>query len=709
MGLKVFGVGSTDQKSNNLLRDPKNNRNSQNVMTNINGEYTKRPGTIDDPMFDEYYDSDFPSNMIFIKSLDEYFYSDGVNYHSIKNGVDKTIPGLIGAETGVITQITGAEYLNTFIFTHQSRQLGTYKYDARSVYRAGLPTPIISGVTAGSFFLLSFFEFIDNQGNTIYGPATITPNVSQTTSVTFNTFRDPGVVGFFQNDILTIPVTSGVPITLNKTSNVLTGVTAITALDGDYVIIRNNTLEFPATFNGVPIITIGVQSSTPGTTPQDFFLRLKILTIVGTTVTFDPESFQDREIVISTSLTGSYNILHNTALRLFTSSSETTGYEGKISQFSVRVNNTQTSNTRAVNLTTVTNSVLLSDFYDITTSKLRPPKCKYINTYGQQLVCSNVLSFWDFDNKETNYTNNDLVMYSDLSTGDLGENFSEGNRQLIGNTYDGEITGAERVKDSMLIFKNRSAFSLDGVLIPGQYSLRKIETNEIGCLSDNSILVTDSEVMFQGQDGLYAIDGYRCIKITEFLDPFFSSVDKSKTRSVMNNEMDQFLFWTDFGIVVFDYAFKKWYIWKSIDSVNGITVDNNQSIRFIGLTSANMFQTPLNDNGVAIDAFIDSTWFDLGEPGLLKKATDIRVYAMNNSGQTIEFTYYMDWSLSKIKGPYTINMSSPSIVTIHRNLDIIQNQSFSFRFRNNVINENLNLSGYEVETGVIQKKDKNVK
>ena len=147
-----------------------------------------------------------------------------------------------------------------------------------------------------------------------------------------------------------------------------------------------------------------------------------------------------------------------------------------------------------------------------------------------------------------------------------------------------------RVKDSLIVFKDKMVFAMDGVLIPGQYALRKIETNEIGCTSFKSILSVENALMFQGQDGIYITDGYKAEKASTKLDPFFTSVDNQLTRSVMNNALDQYLFWTDQGIVVFDYRNKKLFIWDSIDASSGITVDNDLSIRFFGPTKAANFK-----------------------------------------------------------------------------------------------------------------------
>ena len=98
----------------------------------------------------------------------------------------------------------------------------------------------------------------------------------------------------------------------------------------------------------------------------------------------------------------------------------------------------------------------------------------------------------------------------------------------------------------------------------------------------------------------------------------------------------------------------------------------------------------------------------MGEPGLLKKATFIRIYAFHPLNQKIDLKYYFDWNLGLSKGPFTIEMD-PNTPTVKRNFDIIQNQSFMLEFRNNYLNEGLNISGYEVNVDVIQSRDKNVK
>lgn len=692
MGLKLFGVGGIDQKSNNLLRDPMDLVDGRNVMASIDNDYIKRPGTEEDTQFtdDDYND------MIFIKSLNQYFHRFNNEYVTYENGVRRQVYKFADPVFSGDSNISLAEYLNTAIFTHEENQNFTAKYDGNTVYRSGLPTPlttITSGNGSGGF-LLTFFDFMDAKGNILLGPATINECLaSGTIGFNYTTLKDTG----FCSSYLKVAL-STTPIVINSISNVLTYSSCSNdIIVGSKVIFRNRGTTISITDPG-----------NPNRSFSDDYLILTVTAKTPTQLTFNTSDFNGKQLAMALfSGSGTFNVHGGLVLRTFFSTSKTTGYtyQGLTSLNGQLVDNSTSVDSGSYAFFTDYDS-LLSDIYDITTSKLRPPNCKYLYTYGYQLVCAPAISFYNFENKQIPYTNNDLIMYSDLSTGDLGENFSEGNRQLIGNTYDGFLTGLARVKDSIIATKNRSIWALDGILIPGQYALRKIETNQIGCLSAKSLLEIDSAIMFQGQDGIYATDGYKCEKVSEKLDPFFRTIDPLLTRSVMNNDFDQYLFWTDQAIVVFDYHYKKIYLWDSIDASKGITVDNELSIRFFSALKSTKFQTDLNDSGVAIDAYIRSAWHDLGEPGLLKKATFLRLYAFNNVLQKISLKYFLDWDETKFKGPFEFDMDT---VTVKRNLDVIQNQSFSFEFRNNVIDQDLNISGYEINAGIIQERDKNVK
>jgi hypothetical protein len=697
MGLKLFGPGGIDQKSNHLLRDPRKLRDARNIEYNTHKEYVKRDGSD----IDIDFTGDNYSDVVYIKSLGEYFFRDGSDYKRYKSGSKRTIPKFVDPSTSGLSIISGDEYLNTFVFTHTSGQICTATYDGSSIYRSGLPTPATLPIGTGSgYYMLSFFEFIDAQGNTIYGPSTINENVATGSfNITFDTLAKEGFCASFLRASI-----STTPIVLDSTSRTITYDTISSDIVvGGKVVFRDR---------GNTIVLSDVV--TPSRDMNSDFIILEIESVdVGTKlITFTADSFKTTRVTIA--LTSGSPVIANIhggcVLRIMFSNTETTGYTTLQSSLNgVLVDNSSTTQTATISFTSTVYDTLLSDFYDITTSKLRPPRCAHIKVFGDQIVCGNVLGFYDFENKETKYTNNDLVMYSDTSSGDIGFNFSEINRQLIGNTYDGEITGLVRARDSMIVFKDTSIYSLDGVLIPGQYGLRKIETNEIGCLFEKSIISMDGVVLFQGQDGIYQLNGYKAEKVTDQLDPFFETIDPSQTRSVVRNKKDQFLFYTDQGVAVFDYHYKEWFIWDSLTAPKGLIVDNNREVKMFTDTDCIEFISDKNDQGDPINAYIETAWFDLGEPSLLKKTTDLRVFSLNNAGQVLTAQVFHDWDTAKFKSPFTIDMSNTDTKTVLKKLDIQLGQSISLKISNNIVDEDMNISGYELLIDVIQGKDKNVK
>lgn len=714
MGIKIFGPGGIDQKSSHLVRDPRKLRDARNIMLNQHGEYVKRPGSIGDANFSGNNYSD----MIYIRSLDEYFFRDGTNYYRVDNGVKTQIAQSPLNPTTVNTSlISSAEYLNTLIFTHIDSPRGTFVYDGRCIYFAGLPAPadptkatsgpsfkVAQSGTAHNGFALVFYDFIDNQGNEVFGPSQIIPLTNETLTIDSANSRTLKNSGFYEGFLT---VNGGIQTLKNNTLADRT--ITYNTISSDIIVGSKLPFRYTDFTSGIAVIITEADGVTLNGRFSYVMLEVESIDTVNKKIVFTANSFNNKIITIS-SPAANVNALGSVSLRIYFSESEVTGY---VFGFLINIDNSTTTMPAFVipfNNTVLAGDFLLSNVYDITTSKLRPPTCKYIASFGYQIVCGNVSSFFDFTNKETNYTNNDLIMYSDLSTGDIGFNFTESNRQLIGDTFDGEITGLCRSKDSMLAFKNRSIYALDGVLLPGQFSLRKIETNEIGCLSFKSIISTDSYVLFQGQDGIYAINGYICKKFSNELDDFFrASVNPLITRSVVYNDIQKFLFFNGTNCAVYDYQFGEWFIWAGLNSVSGVTKDNNQIIRLFGATSAIKFQTPLNDSGVAINAYAKTTYFDFKEPSILKKVTDVRTFSLNNVGQTIQISPFFDWTETKTGKVLNVNMSSSDTKTVLTKTDIFMHQSFSLMFSNNVLNEDMNITGYEIIADVHQTRDKNVK
>jgi hypothetical protein len=799
MGLKIFSPGGVDQKSSDLVRDPIKLRDSMNIRYSINKEYEKRSGVDIDPNFSE----DTYSDVVFIKSLGEYFFRNGESYYSYKNGIKRQVPmGSSDPTLSPESNISGAEYLKSYIFTHKFGQTGTYKYDGNSIYRAGLPVPTITTTQSGgakTAFMYSFYDFIDNNGTQIFGPGKITKLTHDSVTNKVSSFKDTGFYqgyigitnnvlksnGLATSALITVTIADGDTVDLSLvgksfiyndgtgSARTITGIVSpnsftisgtpllnttpkeyyiysavadpaliyqeldennrtLIAYDMSLDVVVGNKIAFRSSSDRTFLVKLyNIENSLPIIASGYSYFLLEIESIVDNIITFTKESLINKKVrldVPDISAPVIYNCMTNLVVRNYFSESETTGYVQGFGTISIDysiynnvINNrysTCTYSPISVTDALFYSAALLSDTYDITTDKLRPPKCRYISIYGDQIVYGNVISVWNFENKETNYTNNDLVMYSDLSDGDLAENISIQNRQLIGDTYDGEITGLIRSNDSMLVFKTRAIYALDGYLIQDQYSVRKIQTNEIGCLSEKSIMQVEGAVVFQGQDGIYIISGNMAKSISTPIDVYMNSslIDPSKTRSVMEYKNSNFIFFTNTGAVSFNYEYREWFIWDLTCASSGAVVDNDGNVSMFSGSFCKVFSEKMYDynNGntptyVPINAWIKSAWFDLGDPSILKKLVDIRLFSLKNIGQILYCKIFRDWSEDKTKQEFKIDMSDNTIKTIHRKLDIDQAQSLSLIIGNNNLNEDMKLTGYELGISKIQTKDKNVK
>lgn len=354
------------------------------------------------------------------------------------------------------------------------------------------------------------------------------------------------------------------------------------------------------------------------------------------------------------------------------------------------------------------------DVYDSTTLKTMPPICKYISSYGDQIIYGAVQSFFttytnllNNPNQLINYANNDLIIYSDISTGDGPENVSELNNQKIGETFDGEITGLRRCNDSLVIFKNRGVFTIDGALVSGEYQLRKINTNFAGCTSHKSILQSDEGVYFQAHNGLYFTNGIGVTKLTYEIDSIFNSAEYVNTRSVRLKKKQKSIFYVPElnKTIVVDYYYNQVYIWNGITASNGFVENSVGDVFFSNGTKIYKFNNSYSDNGIAINSYYSTTWHHAGEPSLAKKWLSIRTFALTNDIFTMQLSTQGDWNTTQLtSNSLSFGISDQTKFTM---LDMQTKRSLRFIFSNNVVNENMVLTGYEITFEVFNNVDKN--
>jgi hypothetical protein len=346
------------------------------------------------------------------------------------------------------------------------------------------------------------------------------------------------------------------------------------------------------------------------------------------------------------------------------------------------------------------------DVYNEEQQKLRPPLCKFLDSYGDQLVYANIVGVWNQENNFTQYNNDDLIIPSDFGIADNGENHSA-NIQRIGETYDGSITGVSRCGDVLMVTKDNGIYSLDGVLEPGGYNLRKIPTNYIGCKSHNSILQVESGVFFHGNDGIYFSDGNSCQKMSLLIDPFFNSIDATLTKSTVNSSDRKFLFYmtdnTTHYCVVYDYEFREWFIWEDLDMSHGLYEKNSKVVYFAKAALLNKFNTGYSDAGVEISAFYKTNWEDIRNPSLDKKFKFIRIWNLTSSASSFNLKTQKNWVDTDLE---TLACSIAAYSSIQKGHDQKTVQAIRYVFENNTLGEGMPITAYEIDYEAIQALDK---
>ena len=716
--IAVYALGGLDQKSNDLTRATDKASQMQNMEYDTQSTIKKRTG----------YDVDVTysnADMIYYQNTNErLLFNNNSNTVRIYKS-DNTYRDIVMPYTVGTADISSTENQSNLYFTSTDLSIPVMKYDGSNIYRAGLPrpralidsygndnAPVISG-TSGTYSVRAWYEFKDINGNVTASPYYQYDAVSASASyIEVQTFKDQAgqLMTGYNNKYCMLP-NNVFPATYTYTIDSLNR--TITVLSHNYevgesILIERTDLSYR---NGTNPLDIEISSNKQ-------YKILKIESKTSTSITFTSSSIGSDTITITNIQNGT--IYPNAELSwskcvLKLAVSTTSGYGYRIPIISASYytiyNNLNTQTFRILyNTTGIPTS--LEDVYDTTTLKLSPPYCKYIGSYGNQIIYGNIGLFFNEDNTSVNYDNDDLIVFSDLSTNDGPENVSPINFQKIGETWDGSITGMRRSNDSFVIFKSHGVFSIDGAILPSQYQLRKINTNYVGCTSDKSILDAEDGLYFQAHNGIYYTNGISVRKISYELDSYFGSENYNLTRSVRYKEKQKALFYVNGAglsnqkIVVVDYYYGQVYFWTGIDASKGFIEDKDGNVYFTNGSVINKFNSSVfHDGANPIDAYYSTTYHHCGVPALRKKFLAIRVFALTSDAFTMTITHDTDWGTSTAPSHTLTFASSDQTKRLVHDMTTVRSQRYTFR--NAVIDEPMVITGYEITWEPYEQQDKN--
>lgn len=708
MDIVIKQIGGLDLKSKPPLVQDNKLTNCRNVMLDTDGSLTKRYGfqqligsltnVIEVAYFrsmNEFVVFRNPSQKLEISIYDADTYVLKRTYTSTPIvddvGSQRDIPEFDTIYGGTISEVNYDELQETlyFVIVVADNPQPMLKYDGYVIRSCGLPEPEGIQTTGSGYYYRTVYKTYDYNGNFLYSPYSLSKNKSSITS--YKTLKT--LIGYKKYATFTGTPSSGVEgQVLTPTQNTLDN------LDHNY---KAN--DFLMVFNKVLYTRSALTSLAIEVPYNKEFVVLEIESVTATTITFKPSSLSG--IIIQTGFVQPGTPLDcQSRLTNFVSVDNLVyslapfewydnavfndkGYvESAI--FSNKNDNDTVSSNFSIMSTIPWEFISSEVIYNSTTFKYRPPLCKYVTAYGNQLVYSQIYGIWAERNTFVSYNNKNLIMYSDISDGDSPENISRFNRQLIGESFEGGVTGAKRVKDSLIVFKENSIWSIDGALVPANYSIRRVETNNIGCKFVKSTINVDGGMLFVGNDGIYAANGFTAKKISEELDSFFTD-GVSNCRSIVNYKGDQYLFYlykdSTHYIICYDYGFKQFFIWNGLDCSKGISSDTSSNIFMFSSNSIRTLSETKDDNGAAIDAYFVTKFFDLDVQDKIKKFIKARVIDFKvNTTYFLDVSVMKDWDTTEYVSESQLAMDKN---TRHKYIPLVNGYSCAIRFGNNLLTD----------------------
>jgi hypothetical protein len=98
--------------------------------------------------------------------------------------------------------------------------------------------------------------------------------------------------------------------------------------------------------------------------------------------------------------------------------------------------------------------------------------------------------------------------------------------------FDEEITGLSSTRSNLIVFCKKSVYREEGNFDDRGNGVLKHEriSDQIGCISSQSIVKGESGVFFAGQDGFYYTDGYQILRLTGELEATFKTITTSAAQ-----------------------------------------------------------------------------------------------------------------------------------------------------------------------------------
>ena len=684
---------------------------AENVIQTTKGSIIKRKGleNVDDAGVDK-------GAMVYHSEEDEILIA-GQNLKKMVSDTISTVSADLFEFATANQPIDTVEYNGVMYFTKFNSWMK--KYDGNVGYTAGMfPFSVDTNVSAGGsiptanpyIWIQIYSEIIDRKGNvsqsdladngglTIVSGGNQTVDIDVISSSNHNFFKKSNGWEYnycttnFNNiavdlsesyDDVTLSIQNG------PTNNIQVG---------DYVYVRTLLSGFPNLLayevQGVTSTTLTVRVYREDHLPESVIIN----TVNGTYIS-------NMKSVIHAGAGGASDQLADISF-YFQGEIGIRGYEGgdlfstPLASFSLTSLNTDSANAFTSSL----------DF----NGNVLPPVCQYCEVHDGVMYLANGSFSHGVASDETSTdrvidANSAITLYNaSLSSNNQIETFKDGeDSTIIGDLGEGQITALKSHNGYLLIFKKRSLYYQSGPLLSRR--IDKVHGSQVGCVSHRSIQEIQGMIFFLSARGVYAVRGGQIpteisVPIADkFLNDDLNLIYATSAHDFLNRQyilhIPSKTTTANDMTFVFDYYRQGWLVWKGINALGG-ALEYRDDIYFSDTSGPiYRFQDARNDDGAPISAFIEGHWEDLGEPSIPKKFVNLKVFNIDGSAHTSTIKSYIDFIDANEDTNRTITLESQVTPFDKIKLEAGKNKAHTMKFRieNNTLDEEMEITGYEIE------------
>ena len=413
------------------------------------------------------------------------------------------------------------------------------------------------------------------------------------------------------------------------------------------------------------------------------------------------------------------------------------------------VANSSSTYTITDDVTTATIQTSFNAFSDPIKKHSLPPKGKYITTFQDCLVIAG---------QRENVNNVQYSLPYNAASLEIGSEYfpDDDNAAIVESSFGDKITSIAPLKDVLYIFHENSIHTLSGdikALSGVSYKIDLLTTEGgIGCKAHATVQEYKSNLFFLSENGIYSINnssGYP-EEISAPIQPEFKKLNSyTKQKSLSFNWVKEnvmlfaipleisngtALATSSAKIFAYDTNKNAWLEWDNIECSGGIALLDNKvyfSTRSAH-SSTNLIESQLyimqdtgstydyTDHASPINFVYKTNWEALGEPTVPKKFLRLKMYAMDSDETFESSSFILD---VKVQRNYvrddigTISMDfagisgggwgiaqwgssswgSSVLQGLKTKLPSGKTRSLLLNFENKTINENVLISGYELE------------